>query len=93
MSRTHNVPVPIYVDVNAIPGHALAVKWETVCHSKAPFMWIMQANHRHTSRWTILERRRKWRVVSRSRSGQWHDVAFCASPESAVKRAQEWARL
>lgn len=93
LEPTNNVAIPVHVDRNHSKDHPLAIEWEKVCHTRHPFMWVTHDQYRHPSRWTLEKRARPWRVVSRSRNGQWHDVAWCKTLEAAVRKAQEWAVL
>jgi len=89
--KSHNVPIPVYVDENAAPDHALATKWETVCHSRGKLLFVYKMGHYKTSRWGGAQRMRPWSVVfaggnTRSERG------WFATLDAAVKRAQELAR-
>lgn len=91
--------IPIYI-LKRVPGadpaDANTVEWETICHSREPFVMIRHDPTRERSRWVFAPRKRPFTVCYRSGKGVgWaemsHHATIDAARKAAVKVAKEMA--
>lgn len=77
-----------------VPGATETQEWTSFCHQREPFLTIYYSKYRNTSRWQMVERKRKFRVEFYTRPKMSAFViGYYLTLENAQKAAQDWADL
>lgn len=77
---------PVFI-LSRTPGTADTVRWEEICHTKSPFIFITHEPYRDISRWNHVERGFPFLVYAKG----WHKLSAHKTLNAAMKSAKKWA--
>lgn len=84
--------LPVYILARTPGAEGRTVEWTEICNRKKEKIFITHEDFRDTSRWTFVERKRKYMVYVNNHCHHLSSHATLAAAEkAAAKFAQEFA--